>query len=1103
MRRGNQLKIIYAVACLAGLVMGVHAQEAAKPRVALVATTMNPDSEKFLDLALVELTQRGDIEIVERQDIRKVMGEQELVLGQAEGTLAVGRLLRADVIGVLETSPDGKEAGGFAVLDTATGVSYWNQGLDAKSIEGVAGEIVAGVSAALDKRGRAGNLSTVCMLGARNAEFPRSMDVFCETVAYLLDRQLVANPSVTTLDRRRLESVISENTLPGVESKSDSLLPALRLVELDFRRGESEDEIKVLARVTDSGGNLLAQPEVTGPVDTAELADRLRVALAEALQILPQAMKGNREKEANRFRRQGQILWGRGMQSQAIQSLDAAYALNPGTKSQISDYADALYHRANSMAREEHFETALEFMDRAFDVEDRHGVRHKHMAESGRDITLTALMECKKGISLDSPLRTEYDRLRRRYITAIGLTDSSGTPSAATLNAEASTLCIVGGVPVLYPRNYSEQLRFPVIASLILSRDANEFFQLLEVRLRPWFKREADPNQPHDAGIITTLDSLCGGHLNRYVWDSRGCIPFDSTYVAGLRDIATRFKAHPRRVVQLEGDFFELWIDVEVEERGGQAVPPGELAQRARALVDAALAAAGQGNALPAGDLAIVYEMAARAAMLMPPPPEGMPAGALWRKELLRISQAMFGHGYVSGAVLNTIMKPHIEFSTYRLPVLRLLNIARNDPSTIWSGITRREVKEYLKALPTEKQASGWKNVSRLMWEAPKPPSHWARQVGLPVQGEEALYAFTGWEPPYFPNDGALVDLLRIDVESGRKEPLGRIHPQTCWVGQYSDAQMGIGCEGDFIENAVRLDGHLWIATSGDGLYGVPLKPGENPIHIGMTDGLPSDVIHSVAVAGDVLYVGCGEFKTEGYLATYDPVTKQCAVIVSTMRASPETPLDSLQGGFRIRAIVPDLPRARILLVIDNGDLKPATGLWECRLAGGEIRQLLQMDRAAHSIHMAADGKLWIYPLCRNEWRPVREKHGWYGAVEFDPETDSARLAFASKKKGAGPTLPVRSDTRIFGTLHHAGAMVAEGWLYHFAEITVDGDTVMELRRVSLATREIQAIDGGLFRGNIYHLGWIRWLPGKRIILAGDGERIVAVQMDPPGDDDE
>ena len=68
-------------ALIAGLAASLFAQEPVPPRVALLATTLNADSEKFLELATAELTARGGFELVERQAIRQVLGEQaELLL---------------------------------------------------------------------------------------------------------------------------------------------------------------------------------------------------------------------------------------------------------------------------------------------------------------------------------------------------------------------------------------------------------------------------------------------------------------------------------------------------------------------------------------------------------------------------------------------------------------------------------------------------------------------------------------------------------------------------------------------------------------------------------------------------------------------------------------------------------------------------------------------------------------------------------------------------------------------------------------------------------------------------------------------------------------
>ena len=1073
-------------ALIAGLAASLFAQEPVLPRVALLATTLNADSEKFLELATAELTARGGFELVERQAIRQVLGEQALALQQDASGVAVGRLLRADVVGVLETTPDGKEAGGFAVLDTATGVSYWSEGLDQTDIEGVAGEMARGVAAALEKRGRAGALGTVCVLGARNAEFPRNMDVFCETAAYLLERRLVANPALATLDRRRLETVVSENSLPGVESKSADLRASLRLVELDFRRGAADGEMKVLARVTDAGGTLIAQPEVTGPQDAAVLAEQLQTALAEVLHAAPAATAGDRAAEANRFRAQGKILWDRELHEAGMRAYDAAYALEPGSVKQIAEFADRLFHRAYDHSLEKRYELAMDAVDRGFDVEERHGMAHAYPPETHHDLTLTTLARCKNGIPPETASWAEYDRLCRRYLAVVGMTDAAGQPSAAASNA--------GGGPGDPSGNDSPRLRFPVHAALVLSRDAGEFFRLMEVRLAPWLAREADPQQPHDGDIIATLENLCGTRM-RYVWKSNGYIPFDDAYVGGLQAVAARFQAHPRLVVQLEGDYFAAQIAEEQAARQGAAARPEVMQARVAPLIAKALAAAEKADDLPPGDLAVVYEMAARAAKSIEPRFGSWNGRTPCDDELLKIAQAMFDRGHLSGAVLKTLLDSPADFETHRLPVLRRLDAARRDSAFVWLDLKRGEVEHMLRALSRAKSPPSGAVGSRLLWATDEPHTRWDRWISLGVRGDADGYAVSGHQPSFVRNDGAPLTVWRIDVESGRKKPLGQIRPRTCWASQFYNARGPRGCEGNYVEGAVQIGRHLWIATSGDGLFGVPLDGVGEPIHVGMAEGLPSDVIHSVAAAGDVLYVGCGQFGTEGYLAAYDLANGRCAVTASTLRASPETPLDSLAGGFRIHSIVPDESRGRLLLVVDHGDLKPATGIWECRLDDGSIRQLMKTDRAAHAVLPGDAGKFWIFPFCRNPFRPITERGGWYGAVEWDLATDAARLVFATKNKGAGPELPIQADTRIFSDLQLGGALVAEGWLYHFAERTVAGERVQEVRRTSLATGDVQAVEAGLFRGNVFQWGRLHWLPGKRILLVGDGDRLAAVKI--------
>ena len=1083
------------------------AQSPVPSRVALLATTLNADSEKYLDVATAELTARGGIELVERQAIRAVLGEQSLALQQDASGVAAGKLLRADVVGVLETTPDGKEAGGFAVLDTATGVSYWNEGIAQTDIEAVAGEMMRGVAAALEKRSRAGALGTVCMLGARNAEFPRNMDVFCETVAYLLDRRLVANPALATLDRRRLEAVVSENALPGGASKSAALLASLRLVELDFRRGAADDEVKVLARVTDAGGALTAQPEVVGPMDAAELADRLQAALAEGLHAAPQAAAGNRAQEANRFRTQGEILWERGLATAAIQALDAAYALDPGRPEQISAHADVLLKQAYVLARTNEFERALDLLRRTLDMEERHQVWHPEAGSQSKDNFVSALAKCKLGIPSGAPLRNEFDDLRRRYQRVLGLTVNPAETSRIAVPLHS--INGFDGVPAYYPADCSEQLQFRASSARVLCLDATEFFGILNARLNEWFRREADLSQPHDAGVINTLHSLCGWGY-RYVWDGQGWIPFDDEYVRGMRAVAQRFAEHSRRTVRLEGLYFSLLVDFSLQTRGGPAVAREDFESRAGQIITLALEGVAATNETPAGDVPVLYELAARAAG---------PSRGTWdaraKKEwedaqLHNIALAMFDNHHISGTILLMMEYRQVDYERYREPVLWRLKAVRNDRAYRRFNLSRRDLQSLLRVLPetpvappaAPDPAPDASADMRVLWQTPAPEDWRNRLAGLHVEHERTLYAYRGYQWHYEATKNPEIEVLRVDLADGRTDVLGKIQVNTCWGEQFYNLRSR--CPGDFIEDSACTETHLWLATSGDGLYGLPLQVrGGDPIRVGVADGLPSDFIHSVRPVGGALYVGCGAEGSEGYLVRYDPAVKSCEVIVSTLRASPETPLDSVPNGFHLQKMVYDAPRNRLLLMVNSGQKKESDGqLWEYRLADGCFRRVLALGWPARAVTVGADGTVELYVN-----RVLTPQYVfYYGVATFDPATDAGHLLFANQNRGAGAGLPIQPETRRYRNLYYRSTALGDGWLFHFGLKQENGKDLVELRRISLATGAVQPVPGqaavSITRNtmtgqpnNLFYWGWLRWLPQSRVLLIGNGGQFTAVQV--------
>ena len=119
----------------------------------------------------------------------------------------------------------------------------------------------------------AAKLKTVCFLAVRNADLPAEMNAFCQSLAAILERQLVNSSSPGVLERKRLEFVNQEKNLtPAVES----LLASVVTVELQMSRAPQGNGLTVIAFLTDHQGKPIAKltvqskeasiPELVGPL---------------------------------------------------------------------------------------------------------------------------------------------------------------------------------------------------------------------------------------------------------------------------------------------------------------------------------------------------------------------------------------------------------------------------------------------------------------------------------------------------------------------------------------------------------------------------------------------------------------------------------------------------------------------------------------------------------------------------------------------------------------------------------------------------------------------------------------------------------------------
>ncbi len=356
---GEDQKVrLWGAAQLRALVLGkdepappepVKPPEGGPTRIALVTAEKGDAVNTLLDLAEAKLTESKALDVLDRRTIDRVLAEQKLTLAgvvAADQALTVGKLLSVELLAVLETAPGSKQPTGLVVFDAVTGVKLWDASLPAR-LNAAVEATVGGVEAARRKHlMHFKDLRTLCVLTVRNADLPRGLDPLCDSVGMLLERDLISSPGVAVLERRRLEQVNKERTLP-TDAALQQLLASVVVCELEIGKTEDGKGLKAAAQLSTARGTLLAKPTATvGDRDAGALADALAAATAGALKTARADAEGDRTREARRFGREADFLIEHKEFARAAQAGEAAHALDPADLTLQAGLARALIDQA-------------------------------------------------------------------------------------------------------------------------------------------------------------------------------------------------------------------------------------------------------------------------------------------------------------------------------------------------------------------------------------------------------------------------------------------------------------------------------------------------------------------------------------------------------------------------------------------------------------------------------------------------------------------------------------------------------------------------------------------------------------------------------------
>jgi hypothetical protein len=927
-------------------------------RIALVGGARTPVVQQVLALAEPRISQTPGVELLERQAIDRVLAEQKLSLSGIVATdqaVTVGKLLSVDLFAVLETGASKTELAGFVIFDARTGVRLWDAALPSGDLDQAVKATVDGVRAALRKRGD--KLRPICMMTVRNADLPRDLDGFCDSVGLLLERQLIASPGLAILERRRLEQVNRERDLP-INSPLRPLQTSVVTVELEV--GGSADQKGLRATALLSGNNGQSLGKVT-----ATVADRDAVALSRALAkkltdtlkvgMAPAAVRP--QYEAYRFLQEAAFFQQHQDFARAVRAAESAVALQPRDPFArvllthiVLEAARTLLTSPGNPGKGKapgRFQPDTETLARSLGL----ARRGSELLVEVESITATGKLPFHvlgRRVGAEdfllhylprlSTLRTKVTAEDRAMIAAI----RKNQDQALAIRLES------GRKAVNDKRSFDD---YTILWRLIVSTQGQDRalppadWARLLCRLKTWAEvaREHENQQPAHAR------SLLQNAVESYGVPR----PLDAADIDRLQKFWDELTDHPTPFIALYGRLGSLVNTLKYGKLSDE-----EARKRARAFRLYIQGALAKGDALSEQLRIQLYELATNAfasnrRLKLPGHLEERMALAefmLQRKEVFGpLVQAIADKVVFFPSPVEESRSAHallgrslevLEKGGRFLTPINVPRVARGERDRFCNQARQLQatIRQRVPTLGTTTRAP-WARVTTLIdVQANKKGILWLQR---PVVHEGNVYVAAlqmEWAPRRFS-----IQLLRLTPGraarmEGKSIPVSLRLPTSNPLPVIGPKRFTV----EFASAACIHQGRYILGTREDGLFLFPLD-GSRPEHLGTADGLPSKFVHAVTGLGDRLYVSLGERDKESYVAAWDLKTRKVEVLASSRRKEKQAPFDD-HVPLHAKIMLADQARGRVLMGLFPNGASPLSGLWALDVRDKKWARLLPLQ---------------------------------------------------------------------------------------------------------------------------------------------------------------
>ena len=938
--RAVQLAALLAVIGTGGMV--TRAQAAGAVRVAIVGGTASAGRGEQADAVTALMQAQGvpEVQFVERAAINKVLGEQQLsasALVSPDAAVKIGRLVGADVLVVVELAGDAKATAlGVVIFDVGSGVRLGDGDLSAgRTPEESAKDALAALASAVRKRGNPTSTRTLALLAVRNVNLPPELEGLCSTVSLLVQRGLLASPDVAVLERQRLENVNVENSLPTAGGAASTLLTTVQTVDLQLTRNPDKS-LSVKATLRDPQHNAVGDLTVQVPAGDAaavELSAKTVAGLLDKVRATPvpaRAAPLDPKREAQRYAIEAEAALRNKELYRALGAAEAAYALDAYSDTNLAlltlQLAMAARERVmpgkmdwswtitNGPAGGEGVAQRVNEMPAMFSI----GLRALSLRKTGferwvksrrslsafdvnylqADRHLSDLLQAryyeKEPAVRESSLayRRQYwdlvqevlkDRLEGLKSSKAGTVGFSVGPDFWYLGLNCSADTANDYVDAILPviEAYWEYEKFGHAGQgRTLAQEAGTMTQILidfPDGLRHWtYPDYGEASRKKIDGFLARLESDPDEGVKTAVLTSRkeiaqflepGKVSANADEAAYLK-VRDQFKASlvkpsagatdvSRQREEIYGQWFNMLTSTRfTPQSGGYST---QLLDYLQTMID--------------------------------------------RRE---VTPHLFGNVFPTQPI--KVDKPELLAHALR----QLVEITR-DPKTVPLTGTRSGVMIQL-----QKNALA---LQRGSYPAGTPLKSLPEDLRVLIDADHPVVRLANFGPEG-PVEGALLAENRLYqlafngnsyiLYASDITPDARVEK----VGSIAvDGAPPTGAQ----ELQLCIDGGMLYAGCKFGVLAFPLDRSARPSLITTAQGLPANAVRSVAPLDGKLIVGYGTLWGDdtkgGYLARYDPATKQCELLASTQRVDGTAPLEG-HGQFRIETLIADPARRRVIMSV-------------------------------------------------------------------------------------------------------------------------------------------------------------------------------------------